>query len=101
MGSLNSNVRAGLGPARVANASHLLFGRSWFPETTRLHAADTICAPYLVSAWFKDQLVYTFAMSHQAPLRLPCGRPRRFDVEAAVERAMDVFWSRGYHATAL
>jgi TetR/AcrR family transcriptional repressor of nem operon len=31
----------------------------------------------------------------------PRGRPRSFDVEAAVERAMGVFWSRGYHATAL
>ena len=32
---------------------------------------------------------------------VPRGRPRSFDVEAAVERAMGVFWSRGYHATAL
>src|ERR1700756_806316 len=40
-------------------------------------------------------------MSHQAPVRFPRGRPRSFDVEAAVERAMGVFWSRGYHATAL
>ena len=29
------------------------------------------------------------------------GRPRSFDTEAAVGRAMEVFWSRGYHATAL
>ena len=35
------------------------------------------------------------------PVQLPRGRPRSFDVEAAVERAMGVFWSRGYHATAL
>jgi TetR/AcrR family transcriptional repressor of nem operon len=34
-------------------------------------------------------------------VQLPRGRPRGFDVEAAVERAMDVFWSRGYHGTAL
>ena len=34
-------------------------------------------------------------------MRLPRGRPRSFDTEAAVERAMGVFWSRGYHATAL
>ncbi|UFX43002.1 TetR/AcrR family transcriptional regulator [Bradyrhizobium sp. 41S5] len=40
-------------------------------------------------------------MNRQAPVQSPRGRPRGFDVEAAVERAMDVFWSRGYHATAL
>jgi TetR/AcrR family transcriptional regulator, transcriptional repressor for nem operon len=40
-------------------------------------------------------------MEHQARLRLPRGRPRSFDTEAAIERAMGVFWSRGYNATAL
>src|ERR1700692_2765122 len=40
-------------------------------------------------------------MNHQIPTRWPRGRPRSFDTEAAVERAMGVFWSRGYHATAL
>jgi TetR/AcrR family transcriptional regulator, transcriptional repressor for nem operon len=40
-------------------------------------------------------------MKQQTPMRLPRGRPRSFDTEAAVERAMGVFWSRGYHATAL
>jgi TetR/AcrR family transcriptional regulator, transcriptional repressor for nem operon len=50
---------------------------------------------------FKDQLVYILVMSPPTPARLPRGRPRSFDVEAAVERAMEVFWSRGYHATAL
>jgi TetR/AcrR family transcriptional regulator, transcriptional repressor for nem operon len=41
------------------------------------------------------------AMSNQTSVPLPRGRPRSFDAEAAVERAMGVFWSRGYHATAL
>jgi TetR/AcrR family transcriptional repressor of nem operon len=40
-------------------------------------------------------------MSRQTTVQLPRGRPRSFDTEAAVERAMGVFWSRGYHATAL
>src|SRR3954462_1116885 len=40
-------------------------------------------------------------MSRQTPEHVPRGRPRSFDIEAAVERAMGVFWSRGYHATAL
>jgi TetR/AcrR family transcriptional repressor of nem operon len=40
-------------------------------------------------------------MSRQTPVPSPRGRPRSFDAEAAVERAMGVFWSRGYHATAL
>jgi TetR/AcrR family transcriptional repressor of nem operon len=40
-------------------------------------------------------------MNRHTSAPLPRGRPRNFDVEAAVERAMDVFWSRGYHATAL
>src|SRR5271154_759188 len=40
-------------------------------------------------------------MAHQTRIQLPRGRPRSFDTEAAVERAMGVFWSRGYHGTAL
>ena len=40
-------------------------------------------------------------MAHQTPIQLRRGRPRSFDTEAAVERAMGVFWSRGYHGTAL
>jgi TetR/AcrR family transcriptional regulator, transcriptional repressor for nem operon len=50
---------------------------------------------------YMDRLVYMSEMSRHTPVQLPRGRPRSFDVEAAVERAMDVFWSRGYHATAL
>jgi TetR/AcrR family transcriptional regulator, transcriptional repressor for nem operon len=40
-------------------------------------------------------------MTRKASVQVPRGRPRSFDTEAAVERAMNVFWSRGYHATAL
>src|SRR6202012_5162953 len=41
------------------------------------------------------------SMTHQTPMQLPRGRPRSFDTEAVVERAMGAVWSRGYHATAL
>jgi TetR/AcrR family transcriptional regulator, transcriptional repressor for nem operon len=47
-----------------------------------------------------DWFIYT-TMAHQAPIQLPRGRPRGFDTEAAVERAMGVFWSHGYHGTSL
>src|ERR1700749_4846164 len=40
-------------------------------------------------------------MSRRTAVPSPRGRPRSFDVDAAIERAMGVFWSRGYHATAL
>jgi TetR/AcrR family transcriptional regulator, transcriptional repressor for nem operon len=40
-------------------------------------------------------------MNRQTPVQSSRGRPRSFDTEAAVGRAMNVFWSRGYHATAL
>ncbi|HVZ50536.1 MAG TPA: TetR/AcrR family transcriptional regulator [Pseudolabrys sp.] len=40
-------------------------------------------------------------MAHKIATHLPRGRPRSFDPETAVERAMGVFWSRGYHGTAL
>src|ERR1700674_1193993 len=40
-------------------------------------------------------------MVQQTLLQLSRGRPRSFDLEAAVELAMNVFWSRGYHGTAL
>ncbi len=40
-------------------------------------------------------------MSRQTPTPSSRGRPRSFDAEVAVGRAMEVFWSRGYHATAL
>jgi len=40
-------------------------------------------------------------MQERTSVRPPRGRPRSFDEEAAVERAMNAFWSRGYHGTAL
>lgn len=40
-------------------------------------------------------------MRRQTAAPSPRGRPRSFDTDAVVARAMNVFWSRGYHATAL
>jgi TetR/AcrR family transcriptional repressor of nem operon len=40
-------------------------------------------------------------MAQQISARSPRGRPREFDMDVAVERAMGVFWSSGYHGTSL
>ena len=40
-------------------------------------------------------------MERHTSLALPRGRPRSFDIDVAVERAMNVFWSTGYHGTSL
>ena len=40
-------------------------------------------------------------MAQQPALQSQRGRPRSFDTEVAVERAMQVFWSLGYHGTSL
>lgn len=37
----------------------------------------------------------------QAAARKPRGRPRSFDRAAALERAMDVFWRKGFEATTI
>ena len=73
-----------------------------FREKTRRHMLNASSSQFDPKRQLaiKDQLVYISAMS-QTPVQLPRGRPRSFDTEAAVERAMGVFWSRGYHSTAL
>jgi AcrR family transcriptional regulator len=50
---------------------------------------------------YDDQSVYICAMTPQSPLLAPRGRPREFDTDVAVERAMEVFWTSGYHGTSL
>jgi TetR/AcrR family transcriptional repressor of nem operon len=51
---------------------------------------------------FYDRLVYICElMAQQTSLRKPRGRPREFDTDAAIERAMGVFWSSGYYGTSL
>ncbi len=40
-------------------------------------------------------------MVRQSSPRMPRGRPREFDTDEAIERAMGVFWSSGYCGTSL
>jgi TetR/AcrR family transcriptional repressor of nem operon len=40
-------------------------------------------------------------MARQTSLRTLRGRPREFDTDAAIERAMGVFWSSGYNGASL
>ena len=34
-------------------------------------------------------------------VRLTCGRPKSFDKEIALEKALDVFWTQGYDGASL
>jgi TetR/AcrR family transcriptional repressor of nem operon len=63
--------------------------------------ADLMKMPPNYHLQFKTDWSIYMTMTRQTTIQSPRGRPRGFDTEAAVERAMGVFWSRGYHGTAL
>lgn len=50
---------------------------------------------------FNDRMVHIWGMAQRTSPQMARGRPREFDTDAAVERAMNVFWSCGYHGTSL
>lgn len=53
-----------------------------------------------LSIAFRNHLVYIACMM-TSNSQLPVGRPREFDLDDAVKRAMQVFWDRGYHDASL
>jgi TetR/AcrR family transcriptional repressor of nem operon len=50
---------------------------------------------------FDDQSVDISMMQKRIVPEMSRGRPREFDEDVVIERAMGIFWSRGYHGTSL
>src|SRR4029077_8104489 len=67
-----------------------------------LSRLDSLCIDwYKTQQWTKPcQMVYLpIGMKSETAAQL--GRPRTFDTDVALERAMHVFWSKGYEGAAL
>ena len=50
---------------------------------------------------FRDRTVQIWSMTHKSSTPSSRGRPREFDPDVVIERAMNVFWSNGYHGTSM
>ncbi len=50
---------------------------------------------------YNDRLVHLSGMAQAGSALSLRGRPREFDPDEVVDRAMNVFWSNGYHGTSL